>query len=192
MREIVRGLARHHVAAAARLPAVHPFAAVGVFVFAPDGIGGKDQAFLRREELVVGGNHRSAKPLGGEIDEVFYTSHVTPATHAPRADRSHVRYRATCVRRTGWFVPLLQTFRRDHEVSFGSTPRSRPSVPRDGAAIGSPSAAALTHPACHVHGSEAAPIGRRPHHGSDNSSEAMPPQALTKSPGGFNDGGAGE
>ena len=51
------------VATPTGFPAVHPFAALGVFAFAPLGRAGLDQVFLRREKLVVGGNDRGAEAL---------------------------------------------------------------------------------------------------------------------------------
>jgi hypothetical protein len=57
-------------AAAARLPAVHPFAAVGVLVLEEDRGLRLEQVLLLGEEVVVGPDHGASEALGGEIDEL--------------------------------------------------------------------------------------------------------------------------
>ena len=61
---------RPELAAAARLPAVHPLAAIGVLALAPHRRRRLDQVLLRREELVVGGDDRAAEAFRREIDEI--------------------------------------------------------------------------------------------------------------------------
>ena len=61
------------VAAPARLPAVHPLAAIGVLALAPDRRGGLEQVLLRGEELVVGRDDRAAEALRREIDQLGET-----------------------------------------------------------------------------------------------------------------------
>src|SRR5687767_8027214 len=56
--------------AAARLPAVHPFAALGICPLAPLGRARLEERFLRSEELVIRRQNRAAEALGREIDEV--------------------------------------------------------------------------------------------------------------------------
>ena len=90
---IKTGLAWQKVAAAARFPAVHPLPAVGVFAVAPDGCFGEDQAFLRGEELVAGGNDTAAQPLRRQVyqvDEVVAHS-ICPQPALTRRSRSHTR-----------------------------------------------------------------------------------------------------
>jgi hypothetical protein len=54
-------------AAPAALPAVHPLAAVGVLVLAPDRGLGLEQVLLLGEEVVVGPQHGAAEARGGEV-----------------------------------------------------------------------------------------------------------------------------
>jgi hypothetical protein len=56
------------LAAAAGLPAVHPFAAVGVFVLLPHGRVRAQEVVLLGEELVVAEDRGAAVFLGGEVD----------------------------------------------------------------------------------------------------------------------------
>ena len=63
------------LAAATRLPAVHPFSAVGVLPFSPDRPSGLDQILARRKEIVVGGNRPSSDALRREIDELSEIGH---------------------------------------------------------------------------------------------------------------------
>src|ERR1041384_3766991 len=58
------------LAAAARLPPVHPLSAVRVFLRAPFGGVLLEEIFLLREELVVGEERRSAQLLGCEVGKV--------------------------------------------------------------------------------------------------------------------------
>ena len=51
-------------AAAARFPAVHPFAQIRVFALDKNGRGGFQKIFFRREKLVVGDEHRAAELFG--------------------------------------------------------------------------------------------------------------------------------
>ena len=53
-----------------RLPSIHPLTALGVRALAPLGTGGLEQPLLRREELIVSGEHSAAESLGGEVDQV--------------------------------------------------------------------------------------------------------------------------
>ena len=57
-------------AAAARLPAVHPLAAIGVLAGNEDGRVGLDEVFLLREEIVVRREHRAAELFRREVDEL--------------------------------------------------------------------------------------------------------------------------
>ena len=57
-------------AAAPGLPAVHPFAAIGVLVLTPLRRCRAQERLLRREELVVRQQHRATQPLGGEVDQL--------------------------------------------------------------------------------------------------------------------------
>ena len=52
----------------ARLPAIHPFAPVGVLAFNENRRRGFEQLFFRRKELVVGKQHRTTEAFGGKID----------------------------------------------------------------------------------------------------------------------------
>ena len=61
---------RAEVAAPARLPAIHPLAALGVFALAPDRSRRLDQVLLRRKELVVRGDDRPAEAFRGKVDQV--------------------------------------------------------------------------------------------------------------------------
>ena len=67
VREIEAGFAWEHVAAPARFPAVHPFAAIGVLAFMPDRRGCMRQPLLGREELVGRLQDRGTQPRLGEI-----------------------------------------------------------------------------------------------------------------------------
>ena len=62
-------------AAATRFPAVHPLSALRVNAFAPLGGRRLEQPFLRREELVVRGDHGAAQCFGGEIDQLREVGH---------------------------------------------------------------------------------------------------------------------
>src|SRR5262249_29100347 len=53
--------------APAGLPAVHPFAAIGVLVLLPHRCGVADEVFLLGEELVVACDRRTAECIGREI-----------------------------------------------------------------------------------------------------------------------------
>ena len=52
-----------------RLPAVHPFSAVGVLVGQEDPAAGLEEVLLGRKELVVGEHGLAAEPLRGEVDQ---------------------------------------------------------------------------------------------------------------------------
>src|SRR5450432_4683706 len=55
-------------AAPARLPAVHPFAEIGIFVFDENRRASLEQVLFRGKEFVIGKQHRSTKSLCGQID----------------------------------------------------------------------------------------------------------------------------
>ncbi len=63
-------------ALAARLPTVHPFSAVGVFVWNEDRFGGFEQVFFWREEVVTRCERDAADEFGSEIDQA--REHWTP------------------------------------------------------------------------------------------------------------------
>ena len=75
--EVVAGLP-----APARLPAVHPFPALGVGVLAPLGRVGLQEVFLAREELVVRVQDGAAQGLDGEVGEVGEVRHLESSSPA--------------------------------------------------------------------------------------------------------------
>src|SRR5205814_4353766 len=67
-------------ALAAALPAVHPFAAIGVVVLFPYRRVWLEEIFFLGEEIVGRIEHRTAEPLGREIDQIAEVSHVPIAS----------------------------------------------------------------------------------------------------------------
>src|SRR5437016_13228974 len=86
-------------ALAAALPAVHPFAAVGVLVLLPDRRGRFEEILLFREVVVGRVEHRAAEAFGSEIDQIAEVSHC-PVGAPMCAPSSHTFLRRRNVART--------------------------------------------------------------------------------------------
>ena len=65
-------------AAAARLPAVHPLAAICVLVLDPYWLRSLDQIFLRSKKIIVCGEHTAANAFRGKVEQIGELAHASP------------------------------------------------------------------------------------------------------------------